>query len=188
VTTAADLRAIAITALTGTTLAGTNVFAPRDISTWQGDYPLLIVTLSKGRGEGLGNVGPPKFDTTVTLRIAARVSHPATEDDTGAALVYEDLETLCDQVLAAVIRYPDLYELISEYPYFEWEIVDVGKEDAGNHLGEAVINIGLKWTQGPADFYQPTSVPLETISVDASGVSPDASGTVAPGLLLNFTT
>lgn len=186
-TTAADLRALAVTALTGTTLAGDNVFAPRDISTWQGDYPILIVTLSKGRGEGLGNVGPPKFDTTVTLRVVARVSYPATEDDTGAALVYEDLETLSDQVLAAVIRYPDIYSLISEYPFFEWEIVDVGKEDAGNHLGEAVINIGLKWTQGPADFYQPVFVPLNTISIEASGVAAEASGTVEPGLLLNFT-
>lgn len=187
-TTATDLRALAVTALTGTTLAGTNVFAPRDISTWQGDYPILIVTLSKGRGEGLGNVGPPKFDTTVTLRVVARVSHPATVNDTGAALVYQDLETLCDQVLASVIRYPNIYSLISEYPFFEWEIVDVGKEDAGNHLGEAVVNIGLKWTQGPADFYQPLSVPLSTISVQASGTTPEASGTAFPGLLINFTT
>lgn len=187
-TTAADLRALAITALTGATLAGDNVYSPRDFATWEGDYPVLIVQLAKGRGEGLGNSGPPKFDTTVTLRVTARVSYDATEDDNGAALVYDDLETLVDQILAAVIRYPAIYSLISEYPFFDWEIANVGKEEAGTHMGEAGVLIGMKWTQGPADFYQPTSDTLSTIAIEASGTTADASGTTFPGLLLTTST
>jgi len=41
-TTSSDLRAAAVTALTGATAAGGNVFSPRTWPTWNGSYPVLF--------------------------------------------------------------------------------------------------------------------------------------------------
>jgi len=187
VTTSQELRLIAVEALTGTTLAQDRVFSPRDVVTWTGDYPMLIVTVSKARGEGLGNVGPSMFDTTATLRVVARAQHNATLDDEGSALVYEDLETLCNQVLAAVIRYPPMRTLLSEHPFFDWDLTDIGREETGVHAGSAVIDIGMRWTQGPDDFYRPAYSTINTVAIDVSGTF-GTPGVEQPGIIITIPT
>jgi len=181
-TTSAQLRAIAITALTGTTNAQANVYSPRDISSWDGDYPLLIVTTADEDGDSLGRNGPPKFNVTATLRVIARVEREAEDDDLGAAAVLADLEVLRDQIKTAVINYPALMIELQQFSSFRARMQTSGKEDSAFHQGEVVVDIGLEFFQGPDDFYQAPTVAFETFNSSIS--VPD--GTTAPGLTLTL--
>ena len=93
-TTSVDLRLLAVDALKDATTAGANVYSPRDLATWDGDYPMLVVTAPQEDGQGLGRIGAPQFNVTTTLRVLGRVQRAAEEDDLAAAKLYEDLEAL----------------------------------------------------------------------------------------------
>ena len=53
-TTSVDLRLLAVDALKDATTAGANVYSPRDLATWDGDYPMLVVTAPQEDGQGWG--------------------------------------------------------------------------------------------------------------------------------------
>lgn len=178
-TTSATLRAIALTALAGSTTAGSNVFSPRDIPTWDGSYPMLIVTTDDEDGDSHGRNGPPQFTVTATLRVIARVEQAAEDDDLGATLVLAELETLRDQVKTAVINYPALMVELQQFSFFRARMRTTGKEDTALHQGEVVVEIGLEFYQGPEDFYQ-VAVSDSTPEFTANFSVPD--GTTAPGL------
>lgn len=179
-TTTADLRPLAVAALNGATAAGTNVFAPLDWPTWKGDYPVLFVTTPDEDAQGLGPNGAPQFTTTATLRVTARVDAEDVGNDQGAAVAYAALETLRDQVKAAVINYTPLMQLLQQFPFYRTRM-RVGAEGE-QHIGEVVVDIGLEFYQGPEDFYPIPVVPLQ--GVDITVEEPD--GTTEPGLTINL--
>ncbi|HDR9065481.1 TPA: hypothetical protein ACU967_002238 [Burkholderia contaminans] len=172
-TTSAQLRAVAVQALTGATSAGANVFSPRDIASWDGAYPMLIVTTDDEDGDGLGRNGPPQFNVTATLKVVGRVEHEAQNDDVGAALCYADLEAIRDQVKASVINYPALMSQLQQFSFFRARMQVGGREDSAFHQGQVVVEIGMEFFQGPDDFYQPTTVPLQ--EVDLTITEPDGT-------------
>ena len=73
-TTSVDLRLLAVDALKDATTAGAN--SPRDLATWDGDYPMLVVTAPQEDGQGLGRIGAPQFNVTTTLRVLGAYSGP----------------------------------------------------------------------------------------------------------------
>lgn len=179
-TTSADLRAAAVTAVTGATAAGSNVFSPRTWPTWTGSYPVLFVTTPEESGESLGRTGAPQFVVTTTLRIIARAQGVMKPLDAGAALVLEQLETMRDQIKAAVINAPSLSPLLQQFSAFRcrMEVADEG----ALHFGELTVDIDLEFYQGPDCFYQDPGTPLETIA--GSFVEP--AGTTAPSFSISL--
>jgi hypothetical protein len=179
-TTTAELRELAVSALGGATNAGANVFSPRDLPTWSGEYPILYVTTPDEDAESLGRNGAPQFTVTATLRVVARVEQMAAGNDQGAAAAQAALETLRDQIKVAVINYTPLMQQLQQFPFYRTRMrVD---SEGEQHLGEAVVDIGLEFYQGPEDFYQTPTVPLE--GVDVTVVEPN--GTTEPGLTINL--
>lgn len=177
-TTTAQLRTLAVAALTGTTTAGTNIFSPLDWPTWSGDYPVIFVTTPDEDAEGLGRNGPPQFNVTATLHVVARVEQMSAANDQGAAAAYAALEVLRDQIKVALINYPPLMSLLQQFPFYRTRMrVDA---DGEQHLGEVTVDIGLEFYQGPEDFYAIPSVPLDEIDITVQ----EPNGTTEPGLTL----
>ncbi len=180
-TTTADLRLLAVEALTGKTVAGSRVFSPLDQATWDGEYPALFLTTPDEHGESFGRHGAPAFTVTATLRVEARAEEPALPGDAGAARLLVDLEALRDSIKACVINYPPLMSELQQFSYVKSTIVPASKE-AADHIGAVVIELGLEFVQGPADFFQPPTTPLEGIDITVK--EPD--GTQQPGLTIDL--
>ena len=188
-TTSRDLRELAVQGLlapnpislaTSATDAGTNVFSPRTWSTWDGSYPVLLVQTPDEDGQSWGPHGPPAFTVTTTLRVTARAQSAAQTDDQAAAIVEEQLETLREQIKAALINYPPLMSLLQQYPFFRSTLQPSG--EGQSPIGQLVLDIGLEYVQGPHDFYLPAVVPLQGIDV----VVQEPDGTTQPGLTINL--
>jgi len=179
-TTSADLRALAVTGLTGTTDAGANVFSPRDWPTWDGDYPVIFVLTPTERGVGLGPNGPPQFTTTTTLQVVARVQIMAQALDAGAAAALVALEDLNEQIKRALINYSPLMALLQQFPSFTSQM-QVSDEN-GRHLGELTFALDMEYYQGPDDFCPIPGVPLAGFDVAGSGISTESPGISLQGL------
>jgi hypothetical protein len=188
-TTSRDLRELAVQGLlapnqvsqaANATDAGTNVYSPRTWATWDGSYPMLLVQTPDEDGQSWGPHGPPAFTVTTTLRITARAQTTAETDDQAAALVEEQLETLREQIKSALINYPPLMSLLQQYPFFRSTLSTSG--EGQSPIGQLVLDIGLEFVQGPRDFYQLPTVPLQ--GIDLTVQEPD--GTTEPGLTINF--
>lgn len=177
-TTSADLRLLAASALSSATDAGTNVFAARDWPTWNGSYPVLYLHTPIEEKESLGRNGAPQFTVTATLRISARVQKPTTTTGTGAAAAVVALETLQRQMELALVNNPALMGQLQQFPFVRTEMkVD---DDGDQNLAELVMDVGMEFYQGPEDFYPVPTVPLEQITVDADLANVfDATGTYA---------
>ena len=170
-TTSVDLRLLAVDALKDATTAGANVYSPRDLATWDGDYPMLVVTAPQEDGQGLGRIGAPQFNVTTTLRVLGRVQRAAEEDDLAAAKLYEDLEALRDQVKRAIINHPTIMGLLQQYPFFRSAIDEAAREDSGLHQGQVVVDIGMEFSKGPM-----SSIRSPTGAVGGPGAGPHARG------------
>ncbi|AUT47010.1 hypothetical protein [Achromobacter sp. AONIH1] len=181
-TTSVDLRLLAVDALKDATTAGANVYSPRDLATWDGDYPMLVVTAPQEDGQGLGRIGAPQFNVTTTLRVLGRVQRAAEDDDQAAARLYEDLEAMRDQVKRAIINHPAIMGLLQQYPFFRSAIDEAAREDSGLHQGQVVVDIGMEFFQGPDDFYQEPYPGLAVVQAQVS--MPD--GTEFPGATINL--
>ncbi|RKE35292.1 hypothetical protein B0G76_1353 [Paraburkholderia sp. BL23I1N1] len=181
-TTSRDLREISVQGLVvpGATAAGTNVFSPRTWATWDGTYPMLLVQTPDEDGQSWGPHGPPAFTVTTTLRVTARAQAAAQTGDLAAAVVEEQLETLREQIKAALINYPPLMSLLQQYPFFRSTIQPSG--EGQSPIGTLTLDVGLEFVQGPYDFYQAATVPLT--GVDLTVQVPD--GTTVPGLTINL--
>lgn len=175
-TQTADLRAAAVTALSNITDAGANVFSPLDRPTWAGDYPVIFLTTPEEQKESLGTDGAPQFTVTATLQVIARVSMNQAQKDAGAAQAMVELEKLQRQIEVALINNPALMSRLQQFAF-----VRVTKDvngDGESNLGELKMDFGLEFYQGPEDFYQIQTNPLETITVDGDLANVfDKSGT-----------
>ncbi|NYH21388.1 ATP-binding protein [Paraburkholderia bryophila] len=174
-TTSNQLRDIAVQALISTTDAAANVFSPRDQPSWDGEYPVLFVTVDDEDGQSFGRSGSPAFTVTATLRVEARAESPGAASDAGAAALRVQLETLRDQIKAAVINYSGLMPLLQQFPFFRTRFVP-GPPEAEQHVGSAVVEIGMEFVQGPEAFYQASGTPLQ--GIDVTVVEPE--GTTEP--------
>ncbi|OOG61446.1 hypothetical protein B0E46_15835 [Rhodanobacter sp. B04] len=177
-TTAATLRALAVTALTGTTDAAANVFSILDWPTWSGSYPVLYLQTPKEEKESLGPNGAPQFTVTATIRIQARVQTQALANGAGAANALVALENIQRQIEVALINYTPLMVLLEQFPFVSVEKKVSGEGD--QNLGELEMDVGMQFYQGPEDFYVVPSNALEQITVDADLVNVfDPNGTYA---------
>jgi hypothetical protein len=163
-TQSADLRAAAKAQLIGKTDAGSNVYSPLDRPTWSGNYPVLFLSTPEENKESLGPNGAPQFEVTMTLRVVARVQQNQQKDDAGAAAAMAALESLQQQIEVALINNPAIMGLIEEYPFVRATNTITGEGES--QLGELVMDIGLKFYQGPEDFYQIQTEELEEITID----------------------
>ncbi|WP_429497029.1 hypothetical protein ACQUFY_10775 [Robbsia andropogonis] len=175
-TTKSDLLAIAVTALTGTTDAGSKVWTRRDQSTSDDDYPCLFVTMPLSeQGESFGRNGAPAFTVTASLMVEARVAAPGGDDDLGAEIVYQKLCALRDQIKRAVINYGPLMSQLQQFPFFKVEEKDA-PGDSRLHIGAILVEIGMEFVQSAEDFYQPQTAPLQGFDVTVQ----QPEGTVEP--------
>ncbi|KAF1041303.1 MAG: hypothetical protein GAK35_03393 [Herbaspirillum frisingense] len=163
-TTSAELRQIAVNALKGNTTAGQSVFSPRDLASWEGEYPMLVVTAPEEEGESTGPHGAPTFKVTTTLHVHARVERAAGDNDIGAIQAQADLEVMREQIKAALINYTPLMRNLQQYPFFRSQMqVGVSDTDTAMHQGSLQLQLGMEFIQGPQDFYQPPATPLEGV-------------------------
>ncbi|MEX3691882.1 hypothetical protein AB3X91_09070 [Paraburkholderia sp. BR14263] len=185
--TTSIIRQAVVAALTGTTDAGNNVFFARTWPTQPGSYPVLLVPPLDETGQSWGNSGAPAFNVTVTLRVFARFqengSEPGSTPDAGSAAAAIALERLRDQVKAAIINNPALMGFagpIQQFSAFRCHTTQIAEGE--EPLAQMAIEIDMETVQGPDDFYQPVTVPLEGIDVTVR--QPD--GTTQPGLTINL--
>ncbi|WP_146126150.1 ATP-binding protein [Burkholderia multivorans] len=181
-TTSSNLRELAVDALKApnATSAGANVYSPRTWATWDGTYPMLLVQTPDESGAGWGPHGAPAFTVTTTVRITARAQAAALADDAAAAAVEEQLEVMREQIKAAVINYPSIMSLLSQFPSFRSSIHV--PRDGQSPIGEMVLEIEMEHVQGPEDFFQPPAVPFEEL--DLTIKMPD--GTTEPGMIIEM--
>ena len=171
-TTSAQLMTLTVQALTGTTNAGANVFNPRDWSTWDGSYPVLLISTPREDGDSLGR-NTPQFTVTTTVRIEARVQAPATDSDAAATTLLDTLQAMREQVKQAVINSPSIMPLLQQFPFYRSEITTDPSGD--QHLGQLVLELGMEFYQGPEDFY-----PIVTTQIDEFGIHVDSINVFDP--------
>jgi hypothetical protein len=164
-TTSAQLRAIAVDALIGNTAAGANVFSPRDISTWEGDFPFLIVTAPDEEMESFGRQGAPAFTVTSTLHVQARVEQAALDNDMGAVLAQGLLETIREQIKAALINYTPLMQLLQQFSFVRSSIQVGTSDDTDKHLGQLNLHLGMEFVQSAENFWQPPQTTIDGMDV-----------------------
>jgi hypothetical protein len=182
-TSVTAIRELCVAALTGATDAGQNVCFARSWPTQPGSYPVLLVPPLKSDGESWGANGAPSFTTTATLRVIARVQEPAQPGDVGSRLAAIAIESLGDQVLAAIINNPTLIAPagpIQQFSRFSCE--PSLTPDGEQALAEIVVEVDLVFVRGPEDFFQATSILLQ--GFDAGVQEP--AGTVSPGFSITL--
>ncbi len=85
-----------------------------------------------------------------------------------------------EQIKTALINYPPIMSLLSQFPSFR-STIHVPR-DGQSPIGELVLDIEMEHVQGPEDFYQVPTDPL--IEVDVTVQMPD--GTTEPGLTIEL--
>ena len=178
-TTTSELRLITAEALKAGTAAGSNVFAARTWPTWNGSYPIIWLHSPAEEKESLGRQGGPQFTVTATIRISARVQLKALPQNAAAAAMILALEEIQSQIERALINYPPLMSRLQQFPFIRSEMVD--SDEGAQNLGELVMDVGMEFYQGPEEFYQIPTDPLDELSitsdllnvVDATGTYPD---------------
>ncbi len=162
-TTADDLVALMVVALTGSTAAANNVFAPRDWPAQLGVMPILKVQSPTERKESLGRSGAQQFNVIATVRVIGNVTALASSGDAGAAAAMAALRVLQRQIEVAIINSYDLTLRIQQIAFVEIQnrITSEGKQ----HVGELIMDFGLEFYQGPEDFAPPTISALEEMAI-----------------------
>lgn len=160
------------------TIAGANVFEPRDWPTELGIMPILLVQSPREVKESLGRNGAPQFTVTTCVHLVGRVTAPATSGDAGAAAVLGVLGVFQRQIEVAVVNYTPLMVLLQQVAR-----VEVNKKvtsDAEQHVGEVTVDLYLEFYQGPEAFCPTTTNPLTEIAIYSDLVNVfDPSGTYA---------
>jgi hypothetical protein len=187
ITTSDLLSGLLVTALTGNTGAGANVFAPRDWPTSLGVMPIILVNSPSERKESLGR-NVPQFTVTTTIRVVGRLTAAASTGDAGAGALQAALGVLQRQIEVAVINSYDLTKLIQQFAFVE--VQNKVTSDAEQHVGELTMDFGLEFYQGPEAFFPTASTPLQELRIysdlvnvfDPTGTypSPPFPGSVQP--------
>lgn len=162
------ILALCVTALTGNTVAGSRVFAPRDLPTWDGDLPVLFVSADDEDGSTISqSVGYPQFDVVTSVRVVGRVRVEAADDDAAGAQASAALGTLRDQIKRAVIT--DRGMMGPQGPVQAYLSFRARKEYGGPasnaHHAQVVVEFGIQHYQGPDDFGIDEGDDLEQIDV-----------------------
>ncbi|MDA8230151.1 MAG: hypothetical protein M0006_02310 [Magnetospirillum sp.] len=149
------LRDAAVTALQAAgTLAGENVFSPRDWPTWNQQYPLLIVRTPEERAEAVApRTWPPQFTTVVTLQVEAQL------DATSESAADANIRLLTDQVKAALLQNGQFIFNAEIQAFPSWRVRLAVNEADRRHIGQAEISLDVELYQ----VYEPT--------IDAAGNS-----------------
>ncbi len=147
------LRDAARDAITGAaTLAGNAVFCTRDLPVPRGSQPAVLIYTPHEESHEAALTGPPRF-TMRTILILECITQNA-----GLRTAEQQLETLCEQVVNALLTNPafvgladeDGNRLIEGFPSLE----TMEKFDASGdrHVGEAHIALRVQYS----DVYEPT--------------------------------
>lgn len=178
-TTTSELRQLTAEALKAGTAAGNNVFAARTWPTWSGSYPIIWLHSPSEDKESLGRQGAPQFTVTATIRISARVQLKALPRNAAAGAMILALEGFQHQIERALINFPPLMSRLQQFPFIRSEMVE--SDEGDQLLGELVMDVGMEFYQGPEDFYQIPTDPLDQVTitsdlvnvVDTTGTYPD---------------
>lgn len=180
-TTSDLLQSLMVAALTGSTAAGTAVFAPRDWPTTPGEMPILLIQSPTEHKQSLGRSGAQQFTTTVTIRVVGRMTAKAQSGDAGAGALLTALGLLQGQIEVAVIN---SYDLTCEIQQIAAVDVSNGVSSAAElHLGELVMDFHLETYEGPEQFAPVAASPIEQMALFADLVNVySPTGTFDPAL------
>lgn len=167
-----QLRELVIAALkAANTLAGANVFAPRDTPLASSELPAIMVDDQREDSESRGNAGFPAFLTTAILLVEAKVERETSE------AVKADLSTLRRQIKVAALTDWSIIASVEQ-------VVGVRTETAisaegKKHVGELRMQFAFRY---PEDFEPVITDQLDGLDVhadltdpfDRTGVYPDA--------------
>lgn len=170
-----QLRSLAQSALLAAgTLAGNNVFLPRDWPLNSTKMPAILLQTPTERKESRGKSGIPQFEAVTWLQVKCQLDG----DDPGT--VESNIETLADQVelalLGLAVGPPQIIDQIAAIET-EMSLTAEGKR----HIGEAILRFAVQY---PED-YVPTA-PDRLAEVDIT-LGHDAVAGDAVGELLETT-
>ncbi|KFK94589.1 MULTISPECIES: hypothetical protein [unclassified Serratia (in: enterobacteria)] len=174
------LRELVVFALTDKTDAEGRVYSPRTWSTTESMYPVILVQTPIDVKNSLGR-NVPQFTTVTTVRITGRLQELDDEtEDNGALKAEIALERLRKQIERAVINSYELTRQIQQYLQVR-STIDVDASGEG-HTAQLLMELDIEYYQGPEEFYEIDSEPLE--GVDVTIAMPD--GTPEPHLKINL--
>ncbi len=155
------------------TLAGANVFVPRDWPTNAGIYPAILVQAYRERKDARGHSQVPQFIATARLSIVGRLQAVTAES------AEEQLDEFCEQIELAVLTCQAILQNVSRITYVE---TDMGVSAEGRqHIGEVQIDFGLEYSVdidpiGQSPVAPSAAVPFQTITTAIT----EPAGTVQP--------
>ncbi len=85
-----------------------------------------------------------------------------------------------EQIKAALINYPPIMGLLSQYPSFR-STIQVPR-DGQSPIGELVLEIDMEHVQGPEAFFLATTVALDEVDITVQM----PNGTTDPGLTIEL--
>lgn len=177
---AAGIRSLVISALAGKTDAGERVYSPRDWSTSEDMYPVILVQTPFDVKNSLGR-NVPQFTTVTTVRVTGRLQElDELEEDNGAAKAEEALEQLREQIERAVINSYELTRQTQQFLQIR-STIDISAGGEG-HTAQLLMELDIEYYQGPEEFYPVETTPLEGINITIS--MPD--GTTQPGATIDL--
>lgn len=170
-TTALELLDIVHCALIdGRTAAGERVYKPGDWSTWDSQYPILKLRVTREAKTGLGVSGPAQFNAITTISVIGQVTGFASVNDGGAAAVEDALWALSREVEVAVIGSYPLQFVVQEWAAVRSTLAF--SSEGEKHLAGIEIEIDLATFQGPDQFAQIPTDDLDDVDVTATNYSP----------------
>ncbi|ETS31057.1 ATP-binding protein [Photorhabdus temperata] len=177
---AAGIRALVIDALKHKTDAEARVYSPRDWSTTEDMYPVILVQTPIDVKQSLGR-NAPQFNTVTTVRVTGRLQELDSEaEDDGAAKAEESLERLREQIERAVINSYELTRQIQQFAQVR-STIDIDASGEG-HTAQLLLELDIEYYQGPEDFYEIEADQLDEIDVTIA--MPD--GTPEPHFRIDF--
>jgi len=177
-TTSDELGDLMQAALKGKTIAGDNVWQPRDYPATTAVFPLIVLNPFKEHKQSQGP-NAPAYDVTSTMRLVGRVKGKAPAGPLTAAAVQTALGILQRQIERAVIIDWALFKKISQITTVDSEqsITAEGEQN----VGELTMDMVLEFYQGTEEFAPVPSDPIAEIALYADLLDvADLLGTYTP--------
>lgn len=177
-TTSDQLGDLIQKALKGKTIAGDNVWQPRDYPATPALFPLIFVNSPKEHKQSQGP-NAPAYDVATTFRLVGRVKGKAPAGALTAAAVQTALGILQRQIERAVINDYDLFQKISQITTVDSEQMITAEGE--QNVGEVTMDMVLEFYQGTEDFAPIPSNPIAEIALYADLLDvADLLGTYTP--------
>ena len=149
--------------------AGNRVFTPGNWPTKIADYPVLLVQVTHEDTQSTGR-GAVAFTVVTTVRITGRVDSVGEAANQGGAHAEDKLWALQRQLEMAVINSDKFVDpdtgtpFLQQYPSIRSQ---VGLSAAGEvEIAELVMDVGMEFFQGPADFAPTPETTIDRIQLD----------------------